>query len=68
MSDATAGATRYDIHGAIRCMVVADGYLMVRRPRAAPFILTKKEWLMLSPQPVAIGATGPRATIYGVEP
>ena len=29
-----AGATRHDIRGKLRCMVVVDGYVMVRRPRA----------------------------------
>jgi hypothetical protein len=63
-----AGQTRYDATGPIRCMAVAGGYLMVRRPRAAPFVVSAREWLLLAAAPVLPGATGPRATIYGVTP
>ena len=33
------GQRRRDAHGIIRVMAVAEGYAMVRRPRASPFIL-----------------------------
>jgi hypothetical protein len=35
---------RYDKHGRIRLMAEADGYVMVRRPRAYPFVLSRKEF------------------------
>jgi hypothetical protein len=33
------GQRRQDAHGPIRVMAVAEGYAMVRRPHASPFIL-----------------------------
>ena len=61
-----AGATRHDIRGKLRCMVVVDGYVMVRRPRAIPFVLSLKDWLLLSVDPVPAGMLVPSATLYGV--
>jgi hypothetical protein len=44
---------RYDRHGAIRLMAQADGYFMVRRPGAAPFVLNTREWAALYMSPVS---------------
>ena len=41
-------AVRYDKLGAIRSMATADGYLLVRRPGCAPFVLTAEEWNSLA--------------------
>lgn len=30
--------------GMVRLMARSGGYVMVRRPRCAPFVLTEKEW------------------------
>jgi hypothetical protein len=34
-------------HGVLRFMARSGGYVMVRRPRCAPFVLTEKEWAKL---------------------
>ncbi|WP_226018430.1 hypothetical protein [Novosphingobium sp. FKTRR1] len=31
--------------GLVRFMASADGYVMVRRPTCAPFIVSNKDWL-----------------------
>ena len=41
----------YDKHGLIRFMCESGGYVMVRRPRCMPFVLTLKEWAKLPKQP-----------------
>lgn len=33
-----------DEHGPIRCMAVADGHVLCRRPGRAPFVLSVREW------------------------
>lgn len=33
--------------GRLRCMARSGGYIMVRKPRAMPFVLTEKEWARL---------------------
>lgn len=33
-----------DCRGKIKCMAVADGYVMCRRPRAVPFVMTVQNW------------------------
>ncbi len=43
---------RHDAHGPIRLMAQADGYRMVRRPGAMPFVLTDREWAALDIDPV----------------
>lgn len=35
---------KQDHLGEIRFMAEASGYVMVRRPRCIPFVLTRKEW------------------------
>lgn len=40
-------AERGDDHGRLRFMARADGYVMVRRPGAAPYCITEKDWLAL---------------------
>ena len=34
---------RWDEHGDVVVMAVADGYAMCRRPRCAPFVVSVKE-------------------------
>lgn len=46
-------AAAYDEHGKIMHMVTSGGYVMVKRPRAMPFVLTLKEWAKLPKQPMA---------------
>ena len=33
--------------GKVRFMVSSGGYVMVRRPRAAPYVMPEKAWLRL---------------------
>jgi hypothetical protein len=40
-------ATRRDQHGVMRMMAVADGYVMVRRPGALPFVMSREDWMAL---------------------
>jgi hypothetical protein len=35
---------REDRHGKIVFMVRSGGYVMCKRPRAGPFVVTEKEW------------------------
>ena len=44
---------RYDRHGPVCLMAQADGYYMVRRPGAAPFVLNTREWAALFMSPVS---------------
>ena len=39
-----AKEVRYDKHGELRLMAEAEGYVMVRRKRCSPFVLSRKEW------------------------
>lgn len=39
--------TRVDAIGEIRYMTRSGGYVMVRRPRAIPFVLSEKQWARL---------------------
>lgn len=41
----------YDAHGKIVHMVTSGGYVMVKRPRCAPFVLTLKEWAKIPKEP-----------------
>lgn len=43
----------YDKLGKIQHMVTSGGYVMVRRPRCMPFVLTLKEWARLPKEPAA---------------
>lgn len=45
------GNVRFDKGGPIRCMANAEGYVMVRRPGCAPFVLSCKEWAQLLSTP-----------------
>lgn len=40
-------APAYDIYGRLTFMVRSGGYVMVKRPRCAPFVMTEKEWRKL---------------------
>lgn len=47
-------AERKDENGVIRFMCRSGGYVMCRRPRAIPFVLTEKQWMRLEKtQPTA---------------
>lgn len=46
-------ADAYDRHGRIRFMVRSGGYVMCRRPGAAPFVLSEKHWRKLPKDEVA---------------
>jgi hypothetical protein len=48
--------TRYDRFGKLVIMASAGGYILARRPRKPPLILTKKDWRKLSRTPIAQGA------------
>jgi len=41
------GERRHDTTGPIRCMADAQAYVMVRRPGAMPFVMTKPDWVAL---------------------
>lgn len=41
---------RYDAVGKLRMIACAEGYVMVRRPRAMPFVMDGKEWTALPTQ------------------
>jgi len=41
----------YDALGKIIHMVTSGGYVMVKRPRCVPFVLTLKEWAELPKEP-----------------
>lgn len=47
----TSENQRYDALGPIRIMAEAEGYMMVRRPGRAPFVLEKRDWNSLSKEP-----------------
>lgn len=51
--------TRIYGHGPVRLMGEAEGYCMVRRPGAMPFVISLKEWLAL---PAQAGEAGTAAT------
>jgi hypothetical protein len=40
--DIQSGFRWYDIHGQVRVMAVADGYVMARRPGCGPFVVSIK--------------------------
>ena len=40
----------YDEHGKIVHMVTSGGYVMVKRPRCAPFVLSLKQWAKIPKQ------------------
>ncbi|MBC8642964.1 hypothetical protein IAG25_40100 [Caballeronia sp. EK] len=42
---------RYDKHGEIRYMTRSGEYVMCRRPRCMPFVLSEKDWNTLPNQP-----------------
>lgn len=39
--------TRYDHIGPLRKMTEAEGYVMIRRPQAMPFVLSVADWSVL---------------------
>jgi hypothetical protein len=41
---------RQDRTGPLRLMASAEGYVMVRRPGAMPFVIAEKDWLSLPEQ------------------
>jgi len=43
---------RYDDLGRILLMTRAEGYVMVRRPYAIPFVKSEKWWASLSEKPL----------------
>lgn len=47
------GNVRYDEHGKLTAVVVANGYVMVRRPHAAPFVKDVASWNALASEPIA---------------
>lgn len=56
LPDPKRGDECADDSGPIRCMAVADGYVMARRPGCVPFILTVKDWTRKAAmQPVPAG-------------
>lgn len=40
----------YDEHGKIIHMVTSGGYVMVKRPRCTPFVLSLKQWAKIPKQ------------------
>lgn len=56
------GAVRYDVTGKITAMASADGYVMVRRPGAPPFVMPLKTWHRMAIDPVITGTEGQIAT------
>ena len=42
----------YDTTGKILHLVTSGGYVMVKRPRERPYVLTLKEWARISKEPV----------------
>ena len=53
-------APAYDDYGKIIHMVTSGGYVMVKRPRCTPFVLTLKEWARLGKQPFVQAAKKPK--------
>jgi len=49
---------RFDQWGQFRLMVRAEGYVMVRRPRAIPFVMPEKEWQEL---PLVVAPESPES-------
>lgn len=47
-------APGYDENGKIIHMVTSGGYVMVKRPRCAPFVLSLKEWAKIPKEPLSI--------------
>lgn len=47
-----AGEVRWDRYGEFRAMAFADGYVMFRRPRATPYVVSVKEWDSWSRKPL----------------
>ena len=43
---------RFDLDGPLTKLVAAEGYVMVRRPYAMPFIITQQDWNRLPPEPI----------------
>lgn len=41
----------FDVYGVIRFMCESGGYVMARRPRAAPMVFTLKEWARIPKEP-----------------
>ena len=61
------GDVRYDYHGPIRVLCGADGWLLVRRPRAGTWAMTVKDWDKLATAQTVVGTSlAPRAMHYGV--
>ena len=47
-------APGYDEHEKIVHMVTSGGYVMAKRPRCAPFVLTLKEWAKIPKEPPSV--------------
>jgi len=50
------GERRWNRHGELRLMAEAEGYVMVRRLGAAPFVCSRREWMAFAEQPPATGS------------
>jgi hypothetical protein len=48
----------YDEHGRIIYCCRSGGYVMVKRPKAKPFVLSLKEWAKVSREPLTQNAEG----------
>ena len=46
------GDTMVDVYGRVAAMAVVDGYVMCRRPRAVPFVMSVAEWARRARTPV----------------
>jgi hypothetical protein len=44
---------RYDETGKLRMIASSEGYVMVRRSGARPFVMDGKAWLALPSEPIA---------------
>lgn len=60
------GDIRYDKTGPIKAMAYADGYVMVRRPYCAPWVLSLKDWGKLGGVEAIGRSDAPHAMSYGV--
>lgn len=56
---ATCDAWRFDGHGRVRLMAVADNYVMCRRPGCIPFVLSVQKWNAMSREPLNEQADSP---------
>ena len=64
--DARIGERRFDELGEFRLMAHADGYLMVRRKGAVPFVMASVEWPQLGLTPADAKTHGIRLVGHSV--